>query len=568
MELKFAGKKRIFKITIKLVLVIYCVLISTNLSSQKTILKTPLMGWASWNNFGVKISESIIKGQVDGMVSSGLIVYGYNYINIDDGFFDGRYDDGTLRVDSVKFPHGMKALADYIHSKGLKAGIYSEAGLNTCGSVYNNQAGGVGAGMLHHEQQDIDLFFKTWGYDFLKVDFCSGKEQFLDEKTLYSAIKAAIDNTGRTDISYNICRWQFPGTWVTTLANSWRISEDITASWQSVLNAIDKNAYLSPFVSQGHFNDMDMLEIGRGLTSEEDKSYFSMWCILSSPLILGNDLTNITRHTKEILTNSEVIEVDQDTTGVQAHLIYENDAGLQIWTKNLHGKQSKERAVVLFNRSSKTATMALKWKDLHLTGTVSFRDLWLHKDTVSKDSMFTTTVPSHGVVMLKILGSHSVLQEVFEAEYAWINNFNLTQNSVILADQGRVVKDTTCSGNAKVSSLGKSADNYIEFRDIYSNNSGSYHLTISYLSGENRSAVLSINGKDTILTNLNSGSSEIVKNNTVPVELNKGYNTIRISNMTERLPDIDKIQLNLNPVAYESKTLKLLRKIQKLLKAK
>jgi len=249
-------------------------------------------------------------------------------------------------------------------------------------------------------------------------------------------------------------------------------------------------------------------------------------------------------------------------------LIYENDAGLQIWAKNLHGKQSKERAVVLFNRSSKTATMALKWKDLHLTGTVSFRDLWLHKDTVSKDSMFTTTVPSHGVVMLKILGSHSVLQEVFEAEYAWINNFNLTQNSVILADQGRVVKDTTCSGNAKVSSLGKSADNYIEFRDIYSNNSGSYHLTISYLSGENRSAVLSINGKDTILTNLNSGSSEIVKNNTVPVELNKGYNTIRISNMTERLPDIDKIQLNLNPVAYESKTLKLLRKIQKLLKAK
>ena len=568
MELKFAGKKRIFKITIKLVLVIYCVLISTNLSSQKTILKTPLMGWASWNNFGVKISESIIKGQVDGMVSSGLIDYGYNYINIDDGFFDGRYDDGTLRVDSVKFPHGMKALADYIHSKGLKAGIYSEAGLNTCGSVYNNQAGGVGAGMLHHEQQDIDLFFKTWGYDFLKVDFCSGKEQFLDEKTLYSAIKAAIDNTGRTDISYNICRWQFPGTWVTTLANSWRISEDITASWQSVLNAIDKNAYLSPFVSQGHFNDMDMLEIARGLTSEEDKSYFSMWCILSSPLILGNDLTNITRHTKEILTNSEVIEVDQDTTGVQAHLIYENDAGLQIWAKNLHGKQSKERAVVLFNRSSKTATMALKWKDLHLTGAVSIRDLWLHKDTVSKDSMFTTTVPSHGVVMLKILGSHSVLQEVFEAEYAWINNFNLTQNSVILADQGRVVKDTTCSGNAKVSSLGKSADNYIEFRDIYSNNSGSYHLTISYLSGENRSAVLSINGKDTILTNLNSGSSEIVKNNTVPVELNKGYNTIRISNMTERLPDIDKIQLNLNPVAYESKTLKLLRKIQKLLKAK
>jgi hypothetical protein len=227
------------------------------------------------------------------MISSGLVKAGYMYINIDDGYFNGRYEDGTLRVDSVKFPHGMKSLADYIHSKGLKAGIYSEAGTNTCGSVYNGQAGGVGAGMYNHDQQDIDLFIKTWGYDFLKVDFCSGKEQLLDERTRYSAIKAAIDNTGRTDISYNICRWQVPGSWVTTTANSWRISEDINTTWNSVQYVIDKNTYLAPFASAGHFNDMDMLEVGRGMTHEEDKSHFSMWCILSSPLVLGNNLTTI-----------------------------------------------------------------------------------------------------------------------------------------------------------------------------------------------------------------------------------------------------------------------------------
>lgn len=544
MELIFSILKKSYSFRCWLVSATICLSVSTTVSSQ--ISKSPLMGWASWNNFGVNINEDIIKSQADGMVASGLAASGYKYINIDDGFFNGRYSNGTLRIDSLKFPHGMKAVADYIHSKGLKAGMYSEAGANTCGSVYNRQAGGIGGGLYDHDQQDVDLFFKTWGYDFLKVDFCGAKAQLLDEKTRYTAIKKALDNTDKKDISYNVCRWQFPGSWVTSVANSWRISEDVSVTWSSVMEVLDKNTYLAAFSSQGHYNDMDMLEIGRGLTTEEDKSYFSMWCILSAPLVLGNDLTTISEHTKDILTNAEVIAVDQDTTGLQGHLVSDNGKGLQVWTKNLHGKQSKERAVVFLNKSSSPATMTVKWDELNLVGSAKVHDLWSHTDLGKKDSMFTATIPSHGVIMLKVVGNQTKLQEVFEAEYSWINNYNLTQNSANVPNQGSVTIDPTCSGGAKVISLGNNVDNYIEFRDIYSSHKGNYLLTLSYCCSDKRSGVMSVNGIDTLLTNLSSGSQSKFSNLTFSVSLAKGYNTIRFSNAKAELPDIDKIQLDLN----------------------
>jgi len=504
------------------------------------------MGWASWNNYGVDISESIIKSQADAMVLSGLSTAGYKYINIDDGFFKGRYTDGGLRLDTIKFPHKMKYLADYIHSKGLKAGYYSEAGANTCGSQYNGQTGGINGGLYGHDQQDIDTIFKSWGFDFLKVDYCGGLVQKLDEKARYTAIRTAMNNIGRTDINYNVCRWEFPGSWVTTVADSWRISLDINLSWTSVLFNLDKNAYLAAFCSQGHYNDMDMLEVGRGLTAEEDKSHFSMWCIMSSPLVLGNDMTTISQTTKNILTNAEVVAVNQDTTGLQAKIVTDNAKGLQVWAKPLNGKLSKERVVVLFNRTAAATTMSVKWKDLNLVGSATVRDLWSHTDLGSMDSMYTATVPSHGVVMLKVVRTQSKLQEVFEAEYGWINNFNLKSNSALVADQGVASVDTTCSGRAKAGWLGNRADNYLEFRDIYANTVGSYNLKITYISGENRTATMTVNGKDTALTALNSGSWTASKTSTYRIALKQGYNTIRFANATAWLPDFDKIQLDLN----------------------
>ena len=507
------------------------------------------MGWSSWNNYGHNINDSIIKAQADAMVSSGLADLGFKYINIDDGFFDGRNADGSLRINATKFPYGMKTLADYIHSKGLKAGFYSEAGANTCGSIWGAQTGGVGGGLYNYDQQDIDSIFKSWGFDFLKVDFCGGQQQGLDEETRYTQIKKAINNTGRTDINFNVCRWQFPGAWVCSVADSWRMSGDINLtpgsipSWNEILKIIDQNTFLAAYASPGHYNDMDMLEVGRGLSFEEDKSHFSMWCILSSPLVLGNDLANMSEQTKSILTNPEVIAVNQDTTGLQARRIWDNGSGLQVWAKNLNGKLSNERAVVLFNRRDTAASISVKWKDLNLEGPATVRDLWERRDLGIMDSMFTAEIPSHGVVMLKVVGKQNKLQQVFEAEYAWINTFNLTKNSKILPNQGRAVVDTLCSGHAKVAWLGNCADNYIEFRDVYVYSDGKYKLSISYISGENRNITLSVNGIDRVLKKLNSGDWKTIGNKTITVKLNKGYNTIRLSNANGWMPDVDKIQL-------------------------
>jgi hypothetical protein len=240
--------------------------------------------------------------------------------------------------------------------------------------------------------------------------------------------------------------------------------------------------------------------------------------------------------------------VNQDTTGLQAQIVADNGAGLQVWAKNLNGKQSLQRAVALFNRSAVASTMTMKLSDLNLEGPATIRDLWSHTDLNPINSEYTTTVPSHGVVMLKVIGAKNKLKETFEAEYAWINNFNLTQNTAVVANQGQMMVDYNCSGLEKVVNLGNLADNYIEFREIYAKLSGNYRLTITYLCGDARNATMSINGKDTLLTGLNSGGNPMLKNTSYSVKLNKGYNTIRFSNATGSLPDLDKIQIGLNSV--------------------
>ncbi len=517
--------------------------------SQK--VRLPLMGWASWNQFGAKIDENLIKKQADFLESTGLASAGYQYLNIDDGFFNGRYPDGTLRIDSIKFPSGMKSLADYIHSKGLKAGFYSEAGENTCGSMYSGQPGGVGGGLYMHDQQDIDLFFKTWGFDFLKVDYCGALSQKLDEKTRYTEIRKAIDKTGRTDINYNVCRWQFPGTWVTTSADSWRMSHDINLGpgskpkWSSILSIINLNKYLTAYASPGHYNDMDMLEVGRGMTLTEDMSHFTMWCILSSPLVLGNNLEKMSEETKALLTNPEVLSVNQDPAGLQAYLIYQTDS-TQVWSKNLKERQSKEFAVALFNPGKTPTAISVKWKDLNIVGKASVRDLWTRKDLGVMDSAYSVTVPGHGISLIKVVAEKTRLKDVFEAEYSWVNNFNLTNCSTEVPNQGKPVLDGTCSGGAKVVNIGGRPDNYIEFRDVYAKSTDNYKLSLYYLSDTSKSAIISINGVEKSLSNLNSGGIGRIGKTMISVKLNKGYNVIRISNQLEMAPDIDKIEINLN----------------------
>lgn len=504
---------------------------------------TPLMGWASWNNFRAEISESILKKQANAMISSGLAKAGYTYFNIDDGFFAGRDTRGNLVIDHVKFPKGMKDMADHIHSKGLKAGIYSEAGSNTCGSIWDAQTGGINAGMYTHDQKDANVFFKTWGYDYIKVDYCGGQNQALDEQERYTAIKNAILKTGRKDIQFNICRWEFPGTWAISLANSWRISSDLFLKWSSVMNTIDKNTFLAPYASSGHYNDMDMLQVGRGFSYEEDKTHFSLWCLLSSPLMLGNDMTSMNAQTLGIVTNREVIALNQDTTGLQAQLVKDDGMGHQVWSKSLNGKQSNERGVILFNRTETAARIAVNLNDIDLFGPAIVRDLWLHRDIDTIIREYEVAVPAHGVAVLKIKGRNK-MKENFEAEYAYLNNFNHLKYSKVIDKQAKAVRDSTCSSLAKTVQVGNNLDNWMEFRDIDVPTAGNYRLTITYACDTDKTIHYRINqGQPMTITGLHSGGANKWATKTISVQLAKGRNSIRLFNPADYIPDIDKIHI-------------------------
>ncbi len=516
--------------------------LSLSLLAQKEP-KPPMMGFSTWNSFHALIDEDLIKAQADALVSTGLRDAGYLYLNIDDGYFDGRDAEGNIRVKADKFPSGMKALADYVHSKGLKFGLYGDAGPNTCASIWENpkETGGIGVGFYNNEERDMELYFNTWGADYVKVDYCGASQQSLklDEETHYTRIKNAIDKTGVTDYIYNVCRWTYPGTWVTKIADSWRISGDIRPNFGSMTGILDLNTFLAPFMSPGHYNDMDMLEIGNGMTYNEDIAQMSLWSVLTSPLVQGVDLRKISAQTLKIVTNSEAIAVNQDMTE-QGHLITDFKNPLQIWSKKLKGKQSGERAVVLFNRTASAAIITLKFTDVDLSSEVSIRDIWAAKDLGNFSGSYTARVPSHGAVMLIVKGEN-VHPTTFEAEFAYLHNFNHLKNTNVIPNQARATEIEGASKRAGVTYIGGNADNYIEFRDIYVDEAGTYPLTISYLSGENRTAKMTVNGTEVPTEIFNSGSGRTVATQSLYINLNAGNNVIRFENSTAFAPDMDKI---------------------------
>ncbi|WP_430812900.1 MULTISPECIES: glycoside hydrolase family 27 protein [unclassified Carboxylicivirga] len=368
--------------------------------------QTPIMGWASWNNYRVNISETIIKAQADAMASNGMKDAGYTYINIDDGFFGGRDEKGNLLVHPTRFPNGMKGLAKYIQRQGLKAGIYSDAGINTCASYWDKDTIGVGMGLYGHEYADLTLMLKDWGYDFIKIDWCGGDWLGLDEEIRYTELSRMIRSI-RPDVVFNVCRWQFPGKWVVPIADSWRISPDIGNTFASVMSIVDQNADLWPYAGPGHVNDMDMLQVGRGMSYEEDKTHFTMWCMMASPLIAGNDLTTISEETLSILTNADLIAINQDPLVYQARRV-KDEGDIEIWAKPLVSTMSGQVAVTLLNRSSESATIKLDLASIGIDAAAgySIKDCWENDSRADlKQTTLSYEVKAHGVVVLKIKGS-------------------------------------------------------------------------------------------------------------------------------------------------------------------
>lgn len=358
---------------------------------------TPPMGWNSWNKFGSRINEELIRTTADALVSSGMKDAGYQYIVMDDCWQNMSRDvEGNISPDPARFPSGIKALSDYVHSKGLKFGIYSDAGKKTCGGR---------PGSRGYEFQDARQY-AAWGVDYLKYDWCFAGSQ--NARAAYLTMRDALRLAGRP-IVFSICEWgtSKPWLWGKNAGNLWRTTGDICDSWESRDNMLsftsilDMQAELHPFAGPGHWNDPDMLEVGNGgMSVTEYQAHFSLWCILAAPLMAGNDIRDMNPEIRDILTNREAIAVDQDPLGRQGQRARKDGSG-EVWVKEM---KDRSRAVVLFNRGPGETGIRLKWKDIGFPSGLSadVRDLWQKKDMGKFTGQFKAKVRPHGAVMLRI----------------------------------------------------------------------------------------------------------------------------------------------------------------------
>ncbi|TYG74452.1 hypothetical protein ES288_D04G183900v1 [Gossypium darwinii] len=330
---------------------------------------TPPMGWNSWNHFGCNIDEKMIRETADALVSTGLSKLGYEYVNIDDCWAEiSRDDKGNLVPKKSTFPSGIKALADYVHKKGLKLGIYSDAGYFTCSRRM--------PGSLGYEEQDAKTF-ASWGIDFLKYDNCNNDGSKPTQR--YPVMTRALMKAGRP-IFFSLCEWgdMHPAEWGAPLGNSWRTTNDISDNWESMISRADQNEIYAEYARPGGWNDPDMLEVGNGgMTKDEYIVHFSLWAISKAPLLLGCDIRNMTRETMDIITNKEVIAVNQDPYGFQAKKV-RMEGDQEIWSAPLSGYKI---AVVLLNRGPVRYSTTARWDDIGLDPktVVQARDLWEHK---------------------------------------------------------------------------------------------------------------------------------------------------------------------------------------------
>ncbi len=399
--------------TLKFYFTVAIFLCSIGLSAQKFegLVKTPPMGWNSWNKFACNVSEDLIKETADAMVSSGMKDAGYEYVVIDDCWQIGRDSLGFIVADPERFPSGIKALADYIHSKGLKFGIYSCAGDKTCGGR---------PGSRGYEYQDA-LMYAKWGVDYLKYDWCY--TEHLNAQGAYITMSQALKQAGRP-IVFSLCEWggNKPWLWAKEVGHLWRTTGDIHncydcvynhGSWTAwgVMQILDMQDGLREYSGPGHWNDPDMMQVGNGMPLNEQRAHFTMWAMINAPLMAGNDLRNIPSETLNILTNKEIIALNQDTLGIQAFRYAEKDS-VETWIKPL---QNDEWAVVYLNRSTSAKTIVQDWKmfsvkdelsgrKLDTTGKEVYllRDLWLNKVTADSRKVLTAIIPGHDVLSLKV----------------------------------------------------------------------------------------------------------------------------------------------------------------------
>ena len=397
----------------KNLLIAVALLISMNAAAQKFegLALTPPMGWNSWNTFKTGLDETLVMGMADKMVSSGMAAAGYVYLVLDDGWLAKERDkDGNLLADPAKFPHGMKFIADYVHGKGLRFGIYNCAGTLTCAKY---------PGTRGHEYQDARLY-ASWGVDYLKFDWCFADG--LNAKEAYTTMSKALKTAARPMI-FSICEWggNTPWIWGAGAGHLWRTTGDIYNCFDcikdmgdftalGVMAITDKQEPLRAYAGPGHWNDPDMLEVGNGMSAGEDRAHFSLWSMMSAPLMAGNDVRSMSKESAAILTNKVVISVDQDSLGIQGYRYSVKDS-LETWLKPLKGG---DWAVCFLNRSRSAISVDFNWKQEVITDTLSklqlnainsrfkLKNLWTGKYVGLTDRPFRSKVAPHNVIMLRL----------------------------------------------------------------------------------------------------------------------------------------------------------------------
>ena len=522
-------------------------------TSRQIPVPTAPMGWASWNTFAAKIDYNVIKAQVDAFVAAGLPEAGYQYINLDEGWWQGTRDSaGNITIDESEWPGGMSAIADYIHSKGLKAGIYTDAGKDGCGYYFpTGRPAAPGSGSEGHYEQDM-LQFSRWGFDYVKVDWCGGDVEGLDARAAYQAISdaaaKATETTGRP-LTLSICNWgkQNPWNWGAGMAALWRSNTDIifhgnSPSWDSMLANYDANVHPTG-QHTGYYNDPDMLMVGlNGFTAAQNRSHMNLWAVSGAPLLAGNNLATMSTETANILKNPEVIAVDQDPRGLQGVKVAEDSTGLQVYSKVLAG--TGKRAVVLLNRGSSAQNMTVRWSDLGLTSaSATVRNLWTRSNVGSFSTSYSTSVPAKDSVMLTVTDGTEAASSTYEAEASG-NTFGGSAASAACSG---------CSGTTKVGGIGNGAANTLRFNGVVAGSTGTKTVDIAYTNGSGtaRTAVLKVNGQSTTTVSFPpTGSWTNPGTVSVAVSLSKGSsNTLTFSNSSAWAPDLDAIQVRPLPGA-------------------
>ncbi len=380
---------------------LYMISICVSAQKFKDLALTPPMGWNSWNKFLCDgINEKVVQQAADAMLLSGMKDAGYQYIVIDDCWQVSRDSAGNIQADPVKFPSGIKALADYIHGKGLKFGIYTCAGTKTCAGRPSS---------LGYEFQDTRQY-AAWGVDYLKEDWCNTGTQ--NAQSSYTLMRDAIYKAGRPMIS-SLCEWGLskPWLWASDVGHLWRTTGDIQNNWNipdakdgkvwggGVLLNLDMQKNLEQYAGPGHWNDPDMLEVGNGiLTVEEERAHFSLWCMLAAPLMAGNAINTMNLVTKSILINKEAIAIDQDALGRQGYKIVDEE-NFEIFMKPL---ANGDTAICLFNRSDDKMNVVVNWADYKIGNNFMIRDLWMHRESGTTNSTFNAAIPKHDVVLLRL----------------------------------------------------------------------------------------------------------------------------------------------------------------------